>query len=391
MKNNPIKITNSRKGPTVVEIEGMIGVPEEWQFENPAQRISTYHKFQRTIDDIKRIRAAEVIVNIRSTGGNAEDALMIYDALAELAHQNNASVTTRCHGYAASAATIIAQAASAGKREIAPGALYLVHNSTAGCEGTADEMRTGSEMLAKTDQRIAAIYAEKSGRDPSEFATLMAENSGNGRWLSPDEAIEAGLADKLCGPAGDKLCRASSDKLCGPACGPAASGKLCGPAGDRLCGSASGKLCGLTGGRLCGQEAAPTRKKGLADIFHDAFHDKPHDSLPDIFHDAFPDKPHDSLPDMFRDASHDKPRNSTTDKSTNPRSKNTTPADAEKWQHQNELARLHHRIATLESENAQLQAVPTVIKTKEDPAPNSESRRSANANAYQTDAENLFR
>ena len=31
----------------------------------------------------------------------------------------------------------------------------------------------------------------------AEFEALMAENNGNGRWLAPEEAVAAGLADKV--------------------------------------------------------------------------------------------------------------------------------------------------------------------------------------------------
>ena len=35
------------------------------------------------------------------------------------------------------------------------------------------------------------------GRPAAEFEALTAENNGNGRWLAPEEAVAAGLADKV--------------------------------------------------------------------------------------------------------------------------------------------------------------------------------------------------
>ena len=121
------------------------------------------------------------------------DALLIYDALAAL----DAEVTTRCYGYVASAATLIAQAASEGRREISAGALYLVHAAACAAEGNAAELEARAELLRKTDERLAALYARRSGRPQEEFAQRMAENNGNGRWLSPEEAVAAGLADTV--------------------------------------------------------------------------------------------------------------------------------------------------------------------------------------------------
>lgn len=176
-----------------IEIEGIIGIPEEWQFEHPDQRIATYEGFREALQRIASIDRQQVVVEIRSTGGDVNDALLIYEAL----KATGAHVTTRCYGYTASAATIIAQAASEGCREIAPGALYLIHNSICATEGNAEELKVQTELLEKTDERLAALYAERSGRAAEEFRALMAENAGRGRWLSPEEAIAAGLVDSL--------------------------------------------------------------------------------------------------------------------------------------------------------------------------------------------------
>ncbi len=187
-----IKINNNQES-AVIDIEGTIGVPEQWQFEDPQQRVATYERFRTALTAIEELQAKEVVVNIRSTGGDVGDALLIYDALASL----DAQITTRCWGYVASAATVIAQAASEGLREISPNALYLIHSSTCAAEGNAQELAQRAELLRKSDERLAELYAGRSGRDLEEFVTLMAEEGGDGRWMSANETIEAGLADKL--------------------------------------------------------------------------------------------------------------------------------------------------------------------------------------------------
>ena len=42
-----IQIKNSA-GVCRIEIEGTIGVPEEWQFDQPEARVATYEKFRDT-------------------------------------------------------------------------------------------------------------------------------------------------------------------------------------------------------------------------------------------------------------------------------------------------------------------------------------------------------
>lgn len=185
-----IKITNSQDCVTI-DIEGTIGIPEQWQFDEPQQRVATYETFRHSVEQIEQLNAKEVVVNIRSTGGDVNDALLIYDALRSL----TASITTRCYGYVASAATLIAQAASEGQREISSNALYLVHNSQCSVEGNAEALAKRIELLTKSDERLAEIYAERSGGEVATYRELMAEQSGEGRWLNAKETIELGLAD----------------------------------------------------------------------------------------------------------------------------------------------------------------------------------------------------
>lgn len=187
-----IRIENNA-GVCDIDIEGTIGVPEAWQFDDPDQRVATYEKFRESVARIAAVEAPEVVVNIRSTGGDVNDALLIHDALRGLGSR----ITTRCYGYTASAATIIAQAASDGCREISANALYLIHQSNCATEGNAAELSGKIELLRQTDRRLAELYAVRAGRGAEEFEALMGENNGNGRWLSPEEAVAAGLADAV--------------------------------------------------------------------------------------------------------------------------------------------------------------------------------------------------
>ncbi|MDE5707273.1 MAG: Clp protease ClpP [Alistipes sp.] len=190
-----------------VDIEGVIGTPEEWQFDDPSSRVATYDKFRKNLELLREIESPEVVVNIRSTGGDVNDALLIYEALASLPGR----IVTRCYGYTASAATVIAQAASPGGREMSAHALYLIHNSICATEGNAGELAARIDLLRRTDERLAALYASRSGRPAEEFAVLMGENNGQGRWLSAEEALAAGLVDRIVDTAAEQ-----SDASSGP-------------------------------------------------------------------------------------------------------------------------------------------------------------------------------
>ena len=176
-----------------IDIEGTIGVSEECQWESADNRVATFERLRQEVKRIAEVNADEVVVNIRSTGGDVNDALLIYDALRGL----DAHITTRCYGYTASAATIIAQAADEGARELSANSLYLIHSATCAIDGNSHSLASRAELLRKTHERLAELYALHSGGEASYYAALMAENQGEGRWLTAEEAIEAGLADAI--------------------------------------------------------------------------------------------------------------------------------------------------------------------------------------------------
>lgn len=175
-----------------IRIEGVIGIPEGWQFDNQEDRVATYDRFLAKVNEIKGINATHVTVHIASLGGSVNDALLIFDALKGL---KNAQITTVCHGYTASAATIIAQAGNV--RHISANALYLIHQASSCAMGNKQDLDEARQLLDATDERIANIYATASGCPVEEFVALMAENNGNGKWLSPAEAKAHGLVDGI--------------------------------------------------------------------------------------------------------------------------------------------------------------------------------------------------
>ncbi len=193
-RDRAIRINGGKR--LTVDIEGPIGLPQD----GDVQQAATYEKFREQIDRIGRSGAQQIWVNIRSTGGDIHDALLMYEALCALAAEG-AEITTLCYGYTASAATVVAQAASPGRRLVSANALYLIHNSVTAVEGNCQDAERAVQLLDKTDERIAEIYAARSGRDLESFRALMARNGGRGEWLSAAETVAAGLADRVYRPS----------------------------------------------------------------------------------------------------------------------------------------------------------------------------------------------
>ncbi|MFI3294870.1 MAG: Clp protease ClpP [Rikenellaceae bacterium] len=196
MKNS-ITIKNNSTMVAIIEIDGQIGAAPQSQHSQDASEAATYDGFMRKLEEIRELYCEHIRVNIRSSGGDLNDALLIYQALCDCP----ATVETHCYGYVASAATIIAQAASLGQRYVSSGSLYLIHNASMTLQGNQSEARRTAELLEKCDDQIAELYALRSGLPKEGFRELMNSEDGQGRWLTPQEAVGFALADQIEKPS----------------------------------------------------------------------------------------------------------------------------------------------------------------------------------------------
>ena len=132
-------------------------------------------------------RGADVTVRVNSGGGYTDDGIAIFNALK--AHRGK--VTVIIEALAASAASAIAMAGD--EVIMRTGSLMMIHDPSGVTIGTSAEHRKSIEWLEHTAAALADIYAEKTGRTPEQCRADMREEI----WLSPDEAIAQGYADKV--------------------------------------------------------------------------------------------------------------------------------------------------------------------------------------------------
>lgn len=131
-----------------------------------------------------------VTVRINSPGGDVNEAMAIYNALA----RRKDEITVEIDGIAASAASYLAMAA--GTVRIAANAMMMIHNPWTFAMGDADELRKTAGVLDKYGDGIVSVYAARSGKDAKQVAKDMAGEL----WLSATEAVEYGLADEIGQP-----------------------------------------------------------------------------------------------------------------------------------------------------------------------------------------------
>jgi ATP-dependent Clp endopeptidase proteolytic subunit ClpP len=147
-------------------------------------------EFAQALDELPS-NITEIRLHINSPGGDVFDGVAIVNAL----RSHPARVVAVVDGLAASAASFIAT--SADETIMSPNSELMIHDAWGLCVGNAAEMIAMAEMLDHISVNIATMYADKAGGTVDEWRAAMEKES----WYSADEAVAAGLADSVGGPA----------------------------------------------------------------------------------------------------------------------------------------------------------------------------------------------
>lgn len=128
----------------------------------------------------------DIEVEINSGGGDIFAGSEIYTAL----RSYKGNVFIKIVGLAASAASVISQA---GKSEISPTALFMIHNVSSRASGDHNAMEHSASVLRTADQSIANAYKEKTGLTDKELLDLMDKET----WLSAEQAVKYKFVDGI--------------------------------------------------------------------------------------------------------------------------------------------------------------------------------------------------
>lgn len=135
----------------------------------------------------------EIRLHINSPGGEVFDAIALLNAL----RAHDARVVAIVDGIAASAASVVAVGAD--ELVMAPNSELMIHDAWGLCVGNAADMASMGDLLDHISNNIASIYAAKAGGTTTDWRAAMERES----WFSADEAVAAGLADRV-GGSGDQ-------------------------------------------------------------------------------------------------------------------------------------------------------------------------------------------
>jgi len=146
-------------------------------------------------DFLDRVKSAgsfsSVELNINSPGGDVIDGFVIYDGLRAL----GVPITANVIGTAASMASVVLLAADPDKRNIAENAQVMIHRVTSGAGGNADELEAAAKITKQFEDRIVAVYVERTGNEEEQIREWM--KTSQGTWFMGQDAIDAGFASGM--------------------------------------------------------------------------------------------------------------------------------------------------------------------------------------------------
>lgn len=184
----------------IVRNQADTGTTEIYLFDEVGYFGVTAQDFVR---DLQGVQTPRIDLHISSPGGDVFDGIAIYESL----RTHTAEVTTHVDSLAASIASVIAMAGDT--RMIAPAGTMMVHDGHGIAIGNAADMREMADLLDRTSNTIAGVYAARAGGDVAAWREAMQAET----WYSAAEAVDAGLATEVASDAADAPAAAASFDL----------------------------------------------------------------------------------------------------------------------------------------------------------------------------------
>lgn len=143
---------------------------------------------QMFADELDQLDVTEIELRVNSPGGDVFDGLAIMNTL----RAHPARVVAHIDGLAASAASFIV-VGGADEVVMGLGSELMLHNPRAITIGPSNLHRDTADRLDKIADSLIAVYQNKAGGDLEAWRAVLAAET----WYSGQEAVDAGLADRL--------------------------------------------------------------------------------------------------------------------------------------------------------------------------------------------------
>ena len=131
----------------------------------------------------------DISIYINSPGGSISAGLAIYDTMQFV----KPSISTMCIGQAASMGALLLAGGDEKKRFALPNSRIMIHQPLGGAQGQAVEIEIQAKEILFLKKTLNSLLAEHTGQ-PLE---KINEDTERDYFLSPSEAVEYGLIDKV--------------------------------------------------------------------------------------------------------------------------------------------------------------------------------------------------
>jgi ATP-dependent Clp protease protease subunit len=137
---------------------------------------------------------ADVHLYINSPGGSVTAGMAIYDTMQFI----TCDVATYCLGQAASMGAVLLAAGAKGKRHALPNSRIMIHQPSAGMEGTAEDIMIHATEYRKTKEKLNRILIEHTGQTMEQIE----KDTDRDHFMSAGEALEYRIIDKVISKMG---------------------------------------------------------------------------------------------------------------------------------------------------------------------------------------------
>jgi len=131
----------------------------------------------------------DIFVYINSPGGSVTSGMAMFDTMNFI----KPDVATTCMGMAASMGAFLLSSGSKGKRGVLYNSRIMIHQPLAGTQGQISDIEIMTNEFQRTKRRLNEILAENTGQNIEKIA----EDTDRNYFMSPDEAKEYGLIDRV--------------------------------------------------------------------------------------------------------------------------------------------------------------------------------------------------
>ncbi len=131
----------------------------------------------------------DIQLYINSPGGSVTAGLAIYDTIQQVAPD----VVTICYGLAASMGAFLLSGGTKGKRLALPNSRIMIHQPLGGAQGQAVEIEIQAKEILFLKETLNKLLAEHTGQEIEKIT----EDTDRDHFLSPQEAVQYGLIDKV--------------------------------------------------------------------------------------------------------------------------------------------------------------------------------------------------